>query len=132
MGVMSDDEAYFWTLKLNEGGKNDIEKLAKMYEQMSPDQLSFLGQTAEEIENTKKLFKFDFAQYQTTDPGVPEDTMAHVLSFKFTDNEWKVVQKALELAKEQGQNERQLMMDMLQHYLQINLGAGPGDTTVSF
>jgi hypothetical protein len=130
MGVITDEEAYFWTLKLNEGGKNDVEKLAKIYEQMDAGQLSLLGTTAEEIENTKNLFKFDFAKYQTTDPGIPEGTMARVLALKFDEREWDVVQKAIALAKDEGHSEKQMFMLMAMDFLQLRLGAGPGDTHV--
>ena len=130
MGEISDTEAYFWTLKLNETGKNDVEKLAKLYGEMSDGQLSLLGSTKEEIQNTKNLFKFDFAQYQTTDPGIPADTMAHILSFKFTDEEWLVVQKALEIVKKDKETEKQWFMQMLQHFLQVNLGSAPNETHI--
>lgn len=119
IGEISDDEAYFWTLKLNEGGKNDIEKLAKMYGEMSDGQLSLLGTTQEEIKNTKDLFKFDFSQYETVDPGISADTLIHILSFKFTDSEWKEVQEAILFAKLQGQNEKQWFMILLGKYLDL-------------
>lgn len=132
MGEISDTEAYFFTLKLNEGGKNEVEKLAKMYEQMEDGQLSLLGSTADEIKNTKDLFKFDFAQYQTNDPGIPENVFAHVLSFKFNDEEWRLVQESLKFVKKDNETEKQWFMQMMQHYLQVNIGSGPGETHVQF
>lgn len=133
VGEMEDSQAKVLTILLNNlRGKDDIEKRAAILESLNAGQLQLLPFTAEEIENEKNLFKFDFSQYETTDPGIPADTLAYVLSFKFTDEEWKVVQKAVSLAKEEGDNEKQMFMEMLKQYLQIRLGANSNDTQVEF
>ena len=121
IGEISDTEAKFWTLKLNEGGKNEVENLAKIYEELDAGQLSMLGSTAEEIQNTKDLFKFDFSQYESKDPGVPENTLAHVLSFKFTDEEWNIVQKDIEHTKKNNETEKQWFMQMLESWISLNV-----------
>lgn len=127
MGEISDSEAKFWTLKLNEGGKNEVEKLAKIYEELDNGQLSLLGSTSEEIQNTKDLFKFDFAQYQIKDPGIQEDILVHILSFKFTNDEWKIVEKAIQHTKKINETEKQWFMQMLETYISLNVRREPVD-----
>ena len=132
LGEIDEDKLKILTVMLNNlRGKDDIEKRAKIFESLSAGQLQLMPFTAEEIENEKKLFKFDFSQYESKDPGIPADTLAHILSFKFTDEEWKVVQKGIELAKGEKDTEKQWFMGMLQNYLQIHLGSSPGETSVT-
>lgn len=133
IGEIEDSKAKILTVMLNNlRGKDDIEKRAIILESLNEGQLQLLPFTAEEIENEKKLFKFDFSQYESKDEGVPADTLAHILSFKFNDDEWKVVQEAIVWAKGEKNTEKQMFMEMLKHYLQIRLGASPGQTDVVF
>lgn len=132
IGELDDARAKVLTVMMNNlRGKDDIEKRSAIYESLSEGQLQLLPFTRDEIENEKKLFKFDFSQYQTTDPGIPADSLVKILSFKFTEDEWKVVEKGISIAKQDGYNEKQWFMGMLQNHLQVNLGATVGETVVN-
>lgn len=115
---LSDEEVKFWTLYFNNTkGKDDVEKVAKILNEIDGGQAQLLPFTDEEIKNTKDLFAFDFSQYETSKGDVAEDIMAQVLSFKFTDEEWIPVQEALNRAKDDGYVPKQWFMIMLQKYL---------------
>ncbi len=115
---ISDSDTKFWTVYFNNTkGKDDIEKRSKIFESLDAGQSQLLPFTEEEIRHEKELFKFDFSQYETKDPGIPSDTLVQILSFKFTDDEWKVVQDAIQFAKSEGQNEKQWFMIILGQYL---------------
>lgn len=133
LGEISEDKLKVLTILLNNlKGKDDIEKRVAIYESLSAGQLQLLPFTEEEIENEKKLFKFDFAQYENQTEVVPSDSLTKVISFKLTEDEWTVVQKALEIAKSENENQKQWFMGMLQHYLQVRLGSSVGQTAVTF
>lgn len=115
-GIPYIDTKYF----NNTRGKDDIEKRALIFEALDQGQSQLLPFTEDEIRNEKELFKFDFSQYETKDPGIPSDTLVQILSFKFTNDEWKVVQEGIEYAKRQGQNSKQWFMILLGQYLRSN------------
>jgi len=118
LGEIDDNRAKVLTVLLNNlRGKDDIEKRAAIYESLSAGQLQLLPFTDEEIQNEKNLMKFDFSQYDTTEPEIPEGTLVRILSFKFTDKEWDVVSEAVKTAKVDGKTEKQWFMEMLQGYL---------------
>jgi hypothetical protein len=129
LGEIDDSRAKVLTVMLNNlRGKDDIEKRAAIYESLNAGQLQLLPFTSEEIQHEKELFKFNFSQYETTDPGIPENILVHILSFKFTDNEWLILQEALKCASAEGKNEKQWFMSVLQEYLRKN-GILSGFTT---
>lgn len=117
---MTNADVQFWTIYFNNTrGKDDIEKRSKILEALDKGQAQLLPFTAEEIENEKKLFKFDFSQYETTDPGIPANTLVKVLSIRFTEEEWKKVEEAISFAKQDSQNEKQWFMITLMKYLDL-------------
>ncbi len=64
MGEIEDNEAKLLTVLLNNlKGKDDVEKRAKIFQQLEAGQLQLLPFTEEEIVNQKKLIEFDFSQY---------------------------------------------------------------------
>jgi len=118
---VSDSDTKFWTLYFNNTkGKDDIEKVAQIFETLEQGQSQLLPYTEDEIRNTKELFKFDFAQYQTNDPGL-QNEIPHVLSFKFTEEEWKMIERVMEYVKKEEKTEKQWFMDMLDLYTQLRV-----------
>ena len=128
---VSDSDTRFWTLYFNNTkGKDDVEKVANIFEQLELGQEQLLPFTEDEIRNTKELFKFDFSKYETSlVENVKEQT--NVLAFKFNNEEWKLVQKAIQLAKEENQTEKDMFMGMLFNYLQLRLGSSVGQTVIT-
>ncbi len=115
---MTDNEVQFWTIYFNNTrGKDDIEKRSKILENIEKGQAQLLPFTDEEIENEKNLFKFDFSQYHTIDPGVSPDEMVNVLTFKFNEAEYREVQDALAFAKVKGLTPKQWFMIQLGRFL---------------
>lgn len=130
LGEISDDRAKILTVLLNNlRGKDDIEKRAAIYESLNAGQLQLLPFTEEEIENEKNLFKFDFSQYDISEPELNPEEMLHILSFKFSDAEWTVVQEALVLVKSENKTEKQWFMSVLQTYLRAK-GVLSGFTSI--
>lgn len=118
LGEISNDRAKILTVLLNNlRGKDDIEKRAAIYESLNAGQLQLLPFSDEEIENEKNLFKFDFSQYDITEPELNPEEMLHILSFKFSDIEWTILQEALALVKSEKKTEKQWFMSILQTYL---------------
>lgn len=98
---ITDEEVKFWTIHFNNTrGKDDIEKRSKILDQLSQGQIQLLPFTEEEIQHEKDLFKFDFSQYETIDPGIPENELVHIFSLKFSNDEWKSVSQIMETLAE--------------------------------
>ena len=118
---ISDQETKFWTLYFNNTkGKDDIEKVVQIFNEIDAGQAQLLPFTEDEIKNTKDLFNFDFSQYETTEVEVPEDELPRIFSLNFTENEWIVLQEALNHVKSQNKSNKQWFMIMLGQYLREN------------
>lgn len=117
---ISDSDTKFWTLYFNNTkGKDDIEKVAQIFETLDEGQAQLLPFSEDEIRNTKELFKFDFAQYEKTDPEIPENEFVKILSFKLSQDEWKAVEQVFMYAKQEKLSEKQIFMLMLREYMQF-------------
>jgi len=118
---MTNQEVQFWTIYFNNTrGKDDIEKRSKILEGLEEGQAQLLPFTAEEIENEKALFKFDFAQYKPSDDTVVND-LNHVLSLKFNAEEWVKVSEAMEYAIQEKLNPKQWFLVQAGLYLDMKL-----------
>jgi hypothetical protein len=113
------DVPYYTVYFNNTKGKDDIEKRAQVFEQLQEGQEQLLPFTKEEIENEKQLFKFDFSQYETKDSELSQNEFNHVLSFKFNNDEWEIIQKAFKFSKKDNQTEKQLFMVLIGRYLDL-------------
>lgn len=61
---LEENDVKFWTLYFNNmKGSDNVEKKAKLFEEIDEGQAQLLPFTADEIRNTKELFKFDFSKY---------------------------------------------------------------------
>jgi len=133
IGEIDDKEAQLLTILLNNlRGKDDIEKRAKIYEELSAGQLSLLPFSSEEIENEKRLFSFDFSRYENKET-LPDRKMTRTFMVALTEEEYIVVQKAIEIAKaDYRQSSLQWLMEQVRHYLQLHLGGNVDDLITSF
>lgn len=61
---LEEKDVKFWSIYFNNThGKDDIEKRAKIFEEIDNGQVQLLPFGEEQIKNEKELFKFDFSQY---------------------------------------------------------------------
>jgi len=125
LGEISDADAKLLTVLLNNlKGKDDLEKRAKIYEQLSEGQLQLLPFTNEEIENEKALFKFDFSQY---DEQTPIDKKKDLLiQVPVPEEVFTLWSKCLEIAKASKKDAVQLLVQMMENYLALEKGASVG------
>lgn len=131
MGEIPDQEAKLLTVLLNNiKGKDDVEKLAKVFEELEAGQLSLLPFTQEEIDNTKKLFKFDFAQY--AERHEVKEKQTNVIGMKVTEETKILWDKCLQCAKEDKRTPEQMLMIMIDNYLAVALGRAIGETNTEF
>lgn len=125
MGEIPDDEAKLLTVLLNNiHGTDDLEKRAKIFEQLGEGQLQLLPFTSEEIENEKKLFKFDFSQFDNLDEVEVKDTslIQIVVPIQVKD----VWLQCVKIAKENNESDVDLILEMMEHYIAVNKGSAPG------
>lgn len=116
---VTDQEVQFWTIYFNNTrGKDDIEKRSKILEALDKGQCQLLPFTEEEIKNEKDLFKFDFSQYETSKDLVVND-LNKVLSLKFTEDEWKLVEEAMKYAKEVDKTPKEWFMFQVSSYINL-------------
>ena len=123
MGTITDQEAKFLTIHLNNlHGKDDIEKRAKIFEALNEGQLAMLPFTEEEIENEKKLLKFDFSQLQNKEKLEERKPTRHFI-VELTEDEYRVVQTAIEFAKnDYDQSPVEWLLEVCGTYLDPRIG----------
>ncbi len=127
---MDTKEIQFWTIYFNNTrGKDDVEKRSKILEALSQGQCQLLPWTEEEIKNEKDLFKFDFSQYETSKDLVV-DNLSKVLSLKFTQEEWQMVEEAMGYAKSNNLTPKEWFMVQVNAF--VNLTRFRNDPKSSF
>jgi len=131
IGEIEEKDAKLLTILLNNlHGKDDLEKRAKIFETLDAGQLQLLPFTEEEIENEKALFKFDFSQY---DIEVPVDRKPNrLVNIELDEAEYQVWQECKRLAKENDQTEVQMLIQMMEHYVGVNMGSSVGQREQEF
>jgi len=132
---ITDEETKFWTIYFNNmKGKDDIEKRAKLLEEIDSGQCQLLPMTEEEIANEKELFKFDFAQYEKKVKETAGDKeKLRIIIIDVHEEEFKLWQFAKKYAeKEEQRDEKGLLMKMLEDYLSIRLGSNNENREVKF
>ena len=128
MGEISDDEAKLLTILINNvRGKDDIEKRAKILQQLNDGQLSLLPFTEQQIKFEKELISFDFSQY---DKQIPIERVAKKLvHIVLSDDEYAVWQKCLAEGKKEDKEEIQVLVEMMESFLALRMGASVGQRT---
>ena len=124
LGEISDQEAKTLTVLLNNlRGKDDIEKRAKIIQELNEGQLQLLPFTAEEIKNEKELIDFDFSQYEREEK-IPERKISNNLIFPLTAEERKVWDTSIAKIREKNPKvtEIQIFLTMLKEYFWITWG----------
>ncbi len=118
---MNNQEIQFWTIYFNNTkGKDNIEKRSAILDNLSQGQAQLLPFTAEEIQNEKDLFKFDFAQYENTEE-LTADDFNKVLSMKFTQEEWKLMEEGLGFARQEKLSPKDWFIVQMKNYLDMKL-----------
>lgn len=123
MGEVSDEMAQTLTILMNNiRGKDDVEKRAKIFEALNEGQLQLLPFTQEEIENEKALFHFDFSKFSDKKE-VKERVVNRTFAIALTDDEWEVLQKCLETARnDYKQKDIEWLMEVCKDYLDVRIG----------
>lgn len=119
MGEIDDSQAKLLTVMLNNlRGKDDIEKRAKIYEQLSAGQLSLLPFSEEQIENEKRLFKFDFAQYDKQKE-VSQKSKDLYIGLPVSQPIYDMWHECLDVCNYGKQDKEQMLEIMMKHYLEL-------------
>lgn len=128
VGEMSDSDANTLLIVLNMQGEKDLEQVAKIVEELDKGQQQLLPYTEEELVNLKKLFKFDFSQYNERHQ--LKERSSHGVILNLTETEKAIWDKCCEVARDEKHSQGQMLMMMMDHYLAIMIGRAAGDTTV--
>jgi len=125
IGEIPDNEAKTLTILLNNlRGKDDIEKRARIFQQLEQGQLQLLPFTDEQIKNEKQLVEWSFDQYQKkTD--IKKRVPTRTVAIGLTDDEWKVWEQCLEFAHKRNWTDLQLFLFMVNDFLALNGKAEP-------
>lgn len=122
LGEIDDNQAKMLTILLNNlRGKDDIEKRAKLFEELNKGQLQLLPFTEEEIENEKALFKFDFSQYDKQEV-IPDRIVNNTLCFGLSKEERDLWDKTIQYAKDkEKKTDIQWLMRAINEYLELRI-----------
>jgi len=121
LGEIEDNQAKLLTVLLNNlKGKDDVEKRAKIFQQLESGQLQLLPFTEEEIENQKKLIEFDFSQYDQEKLDKKDKVKPMFISFPVTEIEYELYQNFVINLKEKGITPQDFMFSSIEEYLQLN------------
>lgn len=124
---VSDADAQVMTVLFNNlRGQDDIEKRAKILEALGDKQLSLLPMSADEIENEKALFKFDFSKYDKEET-VPEREFAKVIVLGFNSEEaalWDMTMERMQgldmvTAKVKKKADIQMVMRLIKQFSEL-------------
>lgn len=134
MGEIDDKQAMALTVLINNiHGKDDVEKRAKIFAALDEGQLQLMPFTAEEIENEKNLFKFDFSKYEKNLP-TPEDMKEkfRVIIVDVPEDMYKTWQFLKKHTEKEGRTELQMLNSMMDSYSAVSFGRGAGQTEQVF
>lgn len=119
---MTENDVRFWTIYFNNTrGKDDIETRAKLLGQLDAGQTALLPWTADEIENEKQLFKFDFSQYDKQDD-IPEKDITSIIQIVVPEEVKNLWNAALKLGFEYGMNDVQVIVKCLEYFMTLRKG----------
>jgi ParB-like nuclease family protein len=128
--TMTDKEVKFWTIYFNNTkGKDDIQKRAKLFEEMEQGQAQLLPFSEDQIENEKRLFKFDFSQYDEQKE-IKEKERTNAISFTTTEHIKDLWNFCCEFAKmDRGQDQNEMIKTMIDLYVSLMIDSDRSLTT---
>jgi hypothetical protein len=132
---ITDEETKFWTMYFNNmRGKDDVEKVAKLLNEISSGQAQLLPMSEEEQQNTKELFKFDFSQFEKRAKEASEEKEKfRIIIIDVPEEEYKLWQFCKKYAEKEEQTiEKDLLVKMCKDYLAPRLGSEVKDGEVTF
>lgn len=120
MGEIEDNQAKLLTILLNNlRGKDDIEKRAKIYQELEQGQLQLLPFSEQEIENEKKLIEFDFSQYdkEKSDRSDAKKDRQLYIMIPVAQDEYDLYKNTIVVAKEKGMTEQEFLFKQIEDFL---------------
>lgn len=130
VGNMSDSDANTLLIVLNMQGEKDLEQIAKIVEELNSGQQQLLPYSNDELNNLKKLFKFDFSQYSEQHP-LKEKQTNHI-SMSVTEETKILWDKCMEVGRQAKEKPEKTLLIMIDNYLAVSLGRSVNETTVEF
>lgn len=120
IGEMEESDVKFWTIYFNNThGKDDIQKRAKLYEQMDQGQAQLLPFTEEEIKNEKELFKFDFSKYEQKQE-ISKDKKASIISLVVPDDIKELWDRCCNISHDDKRDLTIMIYQMMNAWLEMN------------
>lgn len=132
LGEISDNAAKTLTILMNRlRGEDDIEKRSAILNELSKGQLSLLPFTEEEIENEKKLFHFDFSEFDKQED-VKEKSTDALIQIQVPKDVAELWKKAVLLGAKQKnpKNEVQVLVFGLEYFFNMFEGAAPNQRDI--
>jgi len=117
---LEENDVKFWTIYFNNThGKDDIEKRAKLFEEIDEGQAQLLPFTEEEIKNEKELFKFDFSKYDEQKE-ISALKKTNMISFSVSEDIKELWNRCLEVCKEDKMDISIMVYRMCDEFLRMN------------
>ena len=120
IGEMEESDVKFWTIYFNNThGKDDIQKRAKLYEEINEGQAQLLPFSEEEIKNEKELFKFDFSKYDQKQD-ISRDKKASVISLVVPDDIKELWDRCCNISHDNKRDLTIMIYQMMDAWLEMN------------
>jgi len=133
LGEISETNAKTLTILMNRlRGEDDIEKRSAILNELNKGQLALLPFTEEEIENEKKLFHFDFSQFDNQEE-VKEKSTDALIQIQVPKDVAELWKKAIVLGSKQKKpmNEVQVLIFGLEYFFNMHEGAAPNQRDIN-
>jgi hypothetical protein len=117
---LEEKDVKFWTIYFNNThGKDDIEKRAKLYEEIDEGQAQLLPFSEEQMKNEKELFKFDFSKYDEQKE-IQASKKTNVISAVVTEEIKALWDRCLMIAKNDGKDISVMLFQMMDGWLELS------------
>lgn len=117
---LPENDVKFWTIYFNNThGKDDIEKRAKIFEQMDNGQAQLLPFSEDQIKNEKELFKFDFSQYDAQKE-IAASKKTNAISASVPEDIKELWDRCIEVAKKDKLDISVMIYKMCDEFLKMN------------
>lgn len=117
---LPESEVKFWTIYFNNTrGKDDIEKRAKLYEEMDNGQAQLLPFSEEQMTNEKELFKYDFSQYEKRKE-ISQDKKVNAISLVVPDDIKELWDRCCNISHDDKRDLTIMIYQMMNAWLEMN------------